>query len=260
MPAMDEKEFLQVSKEFHLEHFQQHHGSLVYPEFFFIYEILKNNPPKKYVEIGVGSGLTTALVKMSLDYLNLDCTIYAIDKVEHLYSDKSKSTGFIIDRLETQENVNLILGKTSLDLGQILETNSIDICFIDGDHHHPWSSIDTINILPYMKKPGILIYDDIGLYKLEGRVEEIGPKHIFDQISGKKQIVNTPAKNLGSVLIDKEPIDYMENIIDALNFPWTCKPFITASALEKIIAIHYRNTPNFLEHIEKVFTRYGQTT
>lgn len=203
----------------------------------------------------MASGLTTALVKLGLDFLSLKCQIIALDTASYFYFDKSKRVGFLIDKLNNRDNIDLILNKNSFRFDEFLLPNSIDVCLIDGNHAHPWATLDTINLLPYLKKPSIIIYHDINLYKDEKWREQTGPKYIFDQITGEKKIAKTQRKNVGSVFIDKEPEAYIEALVDALYLPWTCKPLRKATNLKDVISKYYRNDPAFLDHIGTVFDR-----
>ncbi len=121
-----------------------------------------------YLEIGARYGDST---KFIIDNFNVDKT-YIIDPYESY--DDYKSYGFndIIKNSEdlyfgsikekfSSYNVEFIREySNSLNAINKIEDNSIDLCFIDGNHEYQYVYDDIKNYLPKIKKGGIICGDD----------------------------------------------------------------------------------------------------
>lgn len=141
--------------------------------------LILENKPQKIVEIGVWGG--KSLLPMAYALSALDCgVIYGIDpwsrdeSLVGMVSDANKSYwtwadhGAVLEGLIRKINeFNLgpwveLIRNTSAGADPIYD---IDMLHIDGNHSDVTSFIDVTKWLPFVKKGGWVIFDDIGWYE-----------------------------------------------------------------------------------------------
>lgn len=57
---------------------------------------------------------------------------------------------------------------------------SIDLCFIDAAHRHPWPTIDTLAVLPSMRPNGIVVHRDLQMFRGDRPHYATGSKILFE--------------------------------------------------------------------------------
>ena len=66
--------------------------------------------------------------------------------------------------------------------------NSVDFCFIDASHAHPWPTLDTLCVLPFLRPGAMIVHHDLQLYSSRSNPVGVGPKMLFDQILPRERI------------------------------------------------------------------------
>lgn len=152
-----------------------------------IYKISAFYKPKNIIELGTSLGITTSYLATS----NIDSSITTIEGCKNI-AKIARTTFFNLEI----ENITQIAGDFSNELKQVLETNSPDLIFFDGNHQYK-ATIDYFNLsLNYINNDSIFIFDDIYWSKEMTKAwEEI--KH------NKNVIVSIDLFNLGIVFFNK---------------------------------------------------------
>ncbi len=190
-------------------------GAMQRSEQFFISGLIREYKPEKVLEVGVATGASSLVI---MDALGNGGRLYS-----HDYSSAS-SIGYIVKCLPD------MTAKWTLRTGGMCcnyldefcsDGKKFDICFLDTAHRNPGEFLDFLQILPYMKKGGIIIMHDISIHTFCIRREYTTCCVLFSAIKGQKIL---PAGNffvnIGAVILDD---DIMENVFDIFNcirLPW----------------------------------------
>jgi predicted O-methyltransferase YrrM len=207
-----------------------------------LYALIMQNKPDIYVEIGTAAGVSTAYVIQAMNEIGNNGKIYAFDCLDHCYYQPQKPIGYAVEEMLDEIHCQLIK-KTrafSLDVGDTVK-EPIDFALIDGSHGHPWATLDTIAVLPFLSPGALVAYHDINLPNLtpEG-VNSTGPMILFEKISAPKKILEGEYKNLGVVSFEEDRRVYIQELIDLFEMPWTCPVDLEhLASLQKIIGRYY---------------------
>jgi len=124
-----------------------------------IFKIIKQYKPKKVVEIGFATGISTLFILCALDK---DATLFSIDPYQKIQWNKF---GLInVDNILKEQNLPKTIHKFIEDYSNNFFTNtnkSFDLVFIDGDHSYEGTMIDLIGANKVLKKNGLMIIDDV---------------------------------------------------------------------------------------------------
>lgn len=178
-------------------------GSLSNVDIEFLYSKVLEYKPQNIAEIGVASGMSSAAILTAvkeLNELNNDKhTLYSFDLLNHCYWDKSLSIGFAVTKYYNYlaPYFNLKTGKTALNFQNFYEENTLDFVFIDANHKHPYPCLDVLIVLPFIKTGGIICMHDINLPKIHADFQVWGVKHLFDEITAKKDQSEATPPNIG---------------------------------------------------------------
>ena len=153
-----------------------------------IYRISAFYKPKNIIELGTSLGITTSYLAKS----NNDSKVTTIEGCKNI-TEIARTT---FSNLEI-ENITQITGDFSNKLKQVLETDSPDLVFFDGNHQYQ-ATIDYFNLsLNYINKNSIFIFDDI--YWSEEMTKA------WEEIKNNKNvIVSIDLFNLGIVFFNKD--------------------------------------------------------
>ena len=244
--------------EFRNEHWRPGWGSTSAPEMHYITSVLERLAPQNIAEIGVASGITSAIICMEMKRLGLQSTFYALDYSETFFGDKSKKVGYIMESIEKGDtDYKLLLKKTTLDLYDMAPSLALDFVFIDANHQHPWPTLDTIAVLPHMRTgaKSVIVHHDLRLFA--NSALGIGPKVLMDQFPESDKESGTREGNIGSILVTQPPAAYESHLADALLLPWNVKqriPFTALVRFRRLIAEHYSAT--LLKAFDSAAERY----
>jgi predicted O-methyltransferase YrrM len=149
------------------------------------------------VEIGSYEGCGSIFI---IDYLckHKDSILYCIDPFDNEYVKGSEKMAFWnsacngqYDRFKhNTSNVSKIIEKRgySDSMIQTLDDNSIDFCYIDGDHSPEQVYKDIVNVFIKMKNNSIVLFDDY-LWEMNGVVTKGGIDRFLDEYTGKYELL-----------------------------------------------------------------------
>lgn len=229
-------------------------GSVSIADLLIIQEIIVEKQPKTFVELGMASGMSAALIALMMEK-NQGKALYTFDHNNTFFGDPSKENGFLIDLIAGDSPVNIEKHafSTAVDVESKISAK-FDMGFIDANHRHPWPTLDTICLYPLMNENAVLIYDDYALFRYQKPALGIGTKYLYDQLPeshrtiipalcdvgwlrGKLDEVVTFDTNLPSEKAE-------ESFLSALHLPWTNTDWLEN---ERLVG-------RLLTHIEKHYS------
>jgi glycosyltransferase involved in cell wall biosynthesis len=107
-----------------------------------------------------------------------------------------------------------------------LPEEGIDICFIDTAHFNPGEHLNILEVLPFMKKNGIVIYHDTSYHSMFGAdgttchisINTLNGKRLFLK---SEQTMSLP--NIGAIILDDNIDDMLFPLFSNLSLPWSYK-------------------------------------
>lgn len=200
------------------------YGSISPDEAAFIQAILAEENPQDVLEIGTASGLSTALIAAFMARHG-GKHLVSVDFGTCFFGDRSKKPGFLVREIlpDTQVEVELHSGRMSLDVEAISHgVASFGFAFIDANHQHPWPTLDTIAVLPFLANDGAtIVHHDLYLFRKQNPVLGIGPKFLFDQLpEAVKSVIPGQDANIFAIKYHGEMHLFVEPLINALCIPW----------------------------------------
>ena len=243
---MNLKEITKIRNNF----WKNNYGTISADEAYQIFQIIKERKPKNFLEIGTASGISGGLICLFLQDVLGNAKFTTVDYDNSFFGEKNKENGFLLKSIYTDKSIEIIEEKFKISLDIAEGKEEYDMAFIDANHMHPWPTLDTISLLPVLKKPSILLHHDYNLFEIQSTPKGIGPKFLFDQWDQSKRIrYKANQGNLFGLIIDKDPKEYSNVLAASLNLPWTQygNPFITNTGpmenffnrFEKLINEHY---------------------
>ena len=173
----------------------------------------------KYLEIGCQVGQLVALSAI----FNPDAYIFAVDLPGGPYGGMWDSERYLITNLErfASKRYKYFLGNSFSSAARTFIKNNAkyDLAVIDGDHSYMGCKQDFENVLPFMQKNGIIIFDDL---------INSGPRHelniLFDNILKLNPHLESEKVLEGGgygilYLNNKKPFLYLKD-----KYPWIDEP------------------------------------
>ncbi|MCL2310983.1 MAG: class I SAM-dependent methyltransferase [Firmicutes bacterium] len=210
-------------------------SEMSYKERAFLNGIIRKAKPQTIVEIGVSAGGSSCIILNAIR--DRDAKLYSFDYNTTWYPEVSlqngRKTGFFVE-----ETVPNLIDKWELYTGGVpskyfdkLPKDGIDICFIDTMHTNPGEHLNILEILPYIKKGGIVIYHDTMLHiPLEAH-----PYNQFattncvslNTLKGKRIYLKSEntmgLPNIGALILDEITDDILWSLFVNISLPWTYK-------------------------------------
>src|ERR1700674_1628599 len=121
-------------------------------------ELIERHKPKVFVEIGTASGFSTKLIARCMSKHGGE-RLFSFDISQAWYVDTTKPVGFMTAELRESGfpvDIAIVTGSTSADIQSELSGLRVDAAFIDGNHYHPWPTLDTMLLLPRMRSGGFV--------------------------------------------------------------------------------------------------------
>ena len=229
-------------------------------ELYFINGLIRKYRPKKLLEIGVCSGGVSATILNAIKDIE-DAMLYSCDlEIKH-YLNNNYDVGYIPKQYfsELLNKWKLYLGNTTAAFIEEIGGN-IDFVFIDTAHVMPGEVLNMIEILPFLKKNAIIVFDDIN-HHLINEVIEINYLHtcnnlLFSVLRGKKIVFEQKNNNifnfskLGAVILDDNQENYFFEYFYLLSNNWSYMPNkFEIDIIRKIVQKYYK--PFFLSMFDK---------
>jgi hypothetical protein len=192
--------------------------------------------PRRVVEIGVASGWSSVVLLKALSTLEGDRKVTGIDLSPSFYLDNSIPTGQAVQEAvpELKPNYNLITGRFAMDV--MPEVGKVDFAFIDGNHMHPWATLDALSVLPFMDRGCWIALHDLNLCTRERhRHQNRGPFYLFYMWPDNKLHSTQTPTMIGAIALDRPPVEYLSTLLEVLYTPWEVD--VNATELSKLTAL-----------------------
>lgn len=206
-------------------------NEMSYSERAFLNGIIRKANPNVVVEIGLSAGGSTSIILNALRD-NPSAKLYSFDYSTIWYRDvqmgmqgTGRKSGFLVNQI-----VPSLVSKWELHTGgvpckyfDVLPKEGVDICFIDTAHFNPGEHLNILEILPFMKKNGIIIYHDIALHALYDS-EGTTNCNSFNTLNGKRIVLHPERikglENIGAVVLDANIDNMVFPLFSNLSLPW----------------------------------------
>lgn len=191
----------------------------------FLSETIKDSGAKKIVEIGVAAGTSSLLILDTIKNIE-DAHLYSIDYSTKYYRDANKNTGFILDDYpELKTKWSLYTGAMSCNFLEDIGKD-IDLCFIDTTHCSPGEFLDYLQVLPFMKRNGIIVIHDIAFHTYNNELWNTCCI-LFSAIKGQKILPafteHKYTPNIGAIKLSPDTYENAYDIFNCLTLPWLYK-------------------------------------
>ncbi len=186
--------------------------------FAYIMGVLDSFKPVTMAEVGISAGtLSAALLLKSTQYAESPL-LYGIDYSTHAYYDENIPIAKTVFELYPELAVHLDLHteKTSLDADAIIK-NKLDFIYIDANHSHPWASLDCANLLPHLKKGGIIGFHDTAILLSRANAGVFTFRSLeLDSI----EEVELDTHGSGFCFYDGEADNILSDLLRSFSLPW----------------------------------------
>lgn len=197
----------------------------------FLCGLIKENRPKKIVEVGTSAGGTAAVLMNCVYMLGLDTEIFAVDINDRCYREPSKKTGYLTIEcskiLENPPRYKRCIGILPEVLGEI--GDDIDFLILDTTHRLPGELLDFCACLPKLKEGAVVAVHDIILNQLGHSMDSYATKVLLcavkgDKIECKEDSTGYLSSNIGAFKVTKDTRKYIKDVFSALTLTWRYMP------------------------------------
>lgn len=202
----------------------------------FLIEMVTTHAPETIVEIGVASGVSSAVLLYALDRLP-DIPggrrLYSCDIHQACYFDAAHATGEAVATMYPQPRAQWILdtGTDTRRLSQKMPPASVDLAFIDANHYHPWPLLDLLHMTALLRPGAWVILHDTNLPIVAPTCSVWGAKWLFDAWPFEKVNGAGAARNIGAVRLPADLTQLTPFAAELLERPWEFAPTLWHVAL-----------------------------
>ena len=202
----------------------------------FLCDLIKESRPGKCFEVGVASGMSTTFLLKALAKIGPETELVSVDISQQYYADRTKQVGYVVDDAipELGCNFGLHFNHWSADAEKFAADGKFDFVFIDAHHSHPWATLDTMLILPFVKQGAWIALHDIALYQTPRFASETGPFNAYQSFPAPKKKTQFENQNIGAFQITGSHRDYEEQLLASLAQTWTVSGVIKQSFYDRI--------------------------
>ncbi len=202
----------------------------------FLCELIEETRPSKCFEVGVASGMSTTFLLMALAKVSPESELISVDISQQYYADRTKEVGYVVDAAIPEKGCmyGLHFHHWSADAEKFATDSKFDFVFIDAHHSHPWATLDTMLILPFVKTGTWIAVHDIALKDIPRFASETGPFNVYEVFSSPKKKSLFENQNIGAFQITKKHRDYEGQLLESLTQKWTVSGVIKQSFYDRI--------------------------
>lgn len=197
----------------------------------FLNGIIRKTKPNVVVEIGLSAGGSTCIILNALRD-NPTAKLYSFDYSTTWYRDvqqglegTGRKSGFLVEQIVPSmvSQWELYTGGVPCKYFEALPHEGVDICFIDTAHFNPGEHLNILEILPFMKKNGIVIYHDTALHALYN-ADGVTNCTSINTLNGKRIVLHPDhmkgLENIGAVILDDDIHNMLFPLFTNLSLPW----------------------------------------
>ena len=213
----------------------------------FLNGIIRKTKPKTIVEIGLSAGGSSCVILNAIRDME-NTKLYSFDYNTGWYRksglDKGRKTGFLVHEIvpELTSKWELYTGGVPCTYFDKIPQDGIDICFIDTAHFNPGEHLNILEVLPFMKKNGIIIYHDTAYHSL-GNAAGTTCCAAINSLCGKRILLKSEQTlglpNIDAIVLDENIEDMLHALFSNISLPW-----------------HYKITNKDFSELLKHFSKY----
>lgn len=208
-------------------------GTISYNEAHFLHESIMERRPGTLIEVGMASGLSTAIIANAVAVLKaedqIDARFDSVDFMARCYFDTTRPTGFFVEEYTPHllRHVNFRRNATVANFGEYVQLGTLEWLFIDANHKHPWPALDFLVSLPSLKDDAVICFHDTNLPIVNPNFPDHGVKYVFDAVDLKKKsgvpnFGDTP--NIGSVELNGQHFKIRSTLMELIQeYAWEIK-------------------------------------
>ena len=201
---------------------------MTYQQLGFLCGIIKDNIPKKIVEVGIASGGTTAVILNTIKLLGSRTKVISVDIADQFYRDPTKKTGFMADEFQKKYAGGVDWAKkTGSILPEVIEDigADIDLLILDTMHIMPGEILDFLTAFPYLSSNAIVIIHDTALHHIGRNKDAYATQMLLNTVVADRmepleceEVYGYP--NIGAFKINQDTRKYILNVFGSLRMTW----------------------------------------
>jgi len=201
-----------------------------YKDRAFLNGIIRKTKPKVIVEIGLSAGGSTCVILNAIR--DIDAELYSFDYNTIWYRDNGKDngrqTGFLVKQIvpDLTSKWKLYTGGVPCKYFDNIPKDGIDICFIDTAHFNPGEHLNILEVLPFMKKNGIIVYHDTAYHSISYPAGTTNLVSI-NTLNGKRIRLNSEQTmglpNISAIILDENIENMLFALFSNISLPWHYK-------------------------------------
>ena len=166
----------------------------------FLGELVAKLEPAHVLELGVAAGTSSAALLYALDQLPPARTLTSVDVRPTCYFDQSRAVGAAVAEMYPRHETcwRLLTSSDARRLGTTLPPGSVDLAFIDANHHHPYPLLDLLHLTPALRPGAWVALHDIALARLYPQFPSHGAEWLFEAWPAETW-VSLDSENIGAV-------------------------------------------------------------
>jgi hypothetical protein len=183
------------------------------------------------VEIGTGSGFSSALLACAIDLQRPYSDAPFVDTLDahaEYFADGKLPVGFEIPNLisEFPAAVRVHAPHESDFVGNLAKKGELEGAFIDGNHQHPCPLLDVLRIAPYVRSGGWILLHDIRLGTLVEAFRKDGVPLAYGALFGAEWLFDEwpwskiDGGNIGAIRLPTEKKAILRFTRKLMNLPF----------------------------------------
>ena len=236
-------------------------GAVTRGDVMFLCELIQQSKPTKCFEVGVASGMSTTFLLMALAKLGKDRELVSVDISQQYYADRTKQVGYVVESAIPKLGCKfgLHFNHWSADAENFAADGKFDLVFIDAHHSHPWATLDTMLVLPFVKPGTWIAVHDIALKDIPRFAKETGPFNVYEAFPTPKKKSQQENQNIAAFQVNGNHRDYEEHLLASLVQEWTVSGMIKQSFYDRIFETteKYYSDP-FAKEIRSLIEAHNQ--
>jgi predicted O-methyltransferase YrrM len=206
-------------------------SEMSYKDRAFLNGIIRKLKPETIVEIGLGAGGSSCVILNAIHDME-NTKLYSFDYNTIWYRDKGldkgRKTGFLVNEIVPDfiSKWELYTGGVPCKYFDKIPLEGIDICLIDTAHFNPGEHLNILEVLPFMKKNGIVIYHDIAYHSLSNTSGTTCCVSL-NTLNGKRILLKSEhtmgLPNIGAIILDENIEDMLFSLFSNISLPWHYK-------------------------------------
>jgi len=210
-------------------------GSLSIPDCLFAAAFVSITRPHRMVEIGTGSGFSSALLACAIHLQRPDARAPCVDTLDahaEYFGESNLPVGFDISNLipEFPGSVRVHAPRESDFVGTLAAKDELELAFIDGNHQHPLPLLDVLRIAPYVKGGGWVLLHDIRFGTIVETARQKGVPLPYEGLFGAEWLFDEWAwnkidgGNIGAIQLPTKKKAILRSMGTLMNSPFeVCK-------------------------------------